>query len=125
MRLSDDDVKTFLTVRDDPEPLYFWASDLSYCGYTAAAVQLLREAIRRNYCASAAIETDPMFASIRGSAEYGEVLDGARACRARFQGHVRARCAGTFQLSRYGRESVYQPSFDGQCEAAFRFTNAA
>ncbi len=90
-RLSDEDVKTFLTVRHDPEPLYFWASDLAYCGYTAAAVQLLRESIRRNYCASLAIETDPMFAAIRSSAEYGELLGAAQACRTRFRDHVSAK----------------------------------
>jgi TolB-like protein len=91
--VTDDDVRTFLTVREDPEPLYFWASDLAYCGHTKPAIQLLRESIRRNFCASA-IETDPMFAAIRGSAEYGELVVAARACQSRFLEHVRAR-AGT------------------------------
>jgi len=90
-RLSDEDVKTFLTVRQDPEPLYFWASDLAYCGYTAPAVQLLRESIRRNYCAVLAIQTDPPFTAIRNSAEYGELLDAARACRTRFHDYVTAK----------------------------------
>jgi hypothetical protein len=89
-RLSDDDLRTFLTVRYDPEPLYLWASDLAYCGDTAGALRLLRESIRRNYCAAAAMETDPMFAAIRGEAEYRELLGAARACRARFSEHVRA-----------------------------------
>ena len=88
--LSDDDVRTFLTVREDPEPLYFWAGDLAYCGYPAAAVHLLHESIRRNFCASA-IESDPMFAAIRNRAEYGELLGAARACRARFGDYVRAK----------------------------------
>ena len=30
--VTDDDVRIFLTVREDPEPLYFWAGDLAYCG---------------------------------------------------------------------------------------------
>jgi TolB-like protein len=89
-QLSDLDVRTFLTIREDPEPLYFWASDLAYCGHTAAAVQLLRESIRRNNCAASAIETDPMFNAIRGSAEYVELLRAAHACRSRFTEHVRA-----------------------------------
>jgi TolB-like protein len=89
-QLSADDVRTFLTVREDPEPLYFWAGDLAYCGYTAPAVTLLRESVRRNYCAVSAIEIDPVFASIRNSAEYGELLGAARACRNRFRDHVRA-----------------------------------
>lgn len=87
-QLSDGEVTRFLNVREDPEPLYLWASDLAYCGYTAPAVTLLREAIRRNYCASAAIAIDPMFASIRHRAEYAELLSAARACRERFGRHV-------------------------------------
>jgi tetratricopeptide (TPR) repeat protein len=88
-QLSDDDVRTFLTIREDPEPLYFWASDLAYCGYTAPAVQLLRESVRRNFCAPA-IEIDPMLAAIRNGAEYKGLLDSARACRSRFREHVQA-----------------------------------
>ena len=88
-RLADDDVRTFLTVRDS-EPLYFFGGDLAYCGDSAAALRLLRESIPRNYCASIAIEIDPMFASIRRSAEYGELLGAARACRDRFREHVGA-----------------------------------
>jgi len=76
------------------EPLYFWASDLAYCGDDAAAVRLLRESLRRNFCAVAAIETDPMFAAIRSGTEYGELLGAARACRSRFSEHVRARRSG-------------------------------
>ncbi len=89
-RLSDDDVRTFLTLRDS-EPLYFFAGDLAYCGDSAAALRLLRESIPRNYCASSAIEIDPTFAAIRNSAEYGELLGAARACRTRFRDHVRAK----------------------------------
>ena len=89
-RLSDDDVRTFLTLRDS-EPLYFFAGDLAYCGDSAAALRLLRESIPRNYCASSAIEIDPSFAAIRSSAEYGELLGAARACRTRFRDHVTAK----------------------------------
>jgi TolB-like protein/tetratricopeptide (TPR) repeat protein len=89
-RLSDDDVRTFLTLRDS-EPLYFFAGDVAYCGDPAAARRLLRESILRNYCASSAIEIDPAFAATRDSAEYGELLDAARACRTRFRDHVRTK----------------------------------
>jgi TolB-like protein/cytochrome c-type biogenesis protein CcmH/NrfG len=89
-RLSDDDLRFFETRRYDPEPLYFFGGDLAYCGDTDAAVRLLRDAIRRNYCA-VSIETDPMFAAIRSRPEYGELLDAARACRQRFHAHVQAR----------------------------------
>jgi serine/threonine protein kinase len=89
-RLSDEDVRTFLSIREDPEPLYFWASDLVYCGYTDPAVTLLREAIRRNYCGASAIEVDSAFAALRSRTEYSELLGAARACRARFREHVSA-----------------------------------
>ncbi len=89
--VTDDDVRIFLTVREDPEPLYFWASDLAYCGHTKPALQLLRESIRRNYCGVSAIETDPNFATLRKSPEYGEILRAAQACRTRFRQHVDAR----------------------------------
>jgi hypothetical protein len=89
-RLSQDEVRTFLILRDS-EPLYFFASDLAYCGDSAAALRLLRESIRRNYCATSAIEIDPAFAVIRNSAEYGDLLAAAQACRARFREHVSAR----------------------------------
>jgi tetratricopeptide (TPR) repeat protein len=89
-QLSDEDVRVFLSAREDPEPLYFWASDLAYCGYTAPAITLLRESLRRNYCAVSAIETDPTFASIRASADYDGLVSAARACGDRFREHVRA-----------------------------------
>jgi TolB-like protein len=93
-RLSDDDVRTFLLVREDSEPLYFWASDLASCGYVAPALRLLRESIRRGYCAHPAIETDHMFAAIRTGPEYGELVAAARTCRAGFEEHVRAKARG-------------------------------
>jgi hypothetical protein len=89
--VTDDDVRIFLTVREDPEPLYFWASDLAYCGHMKPAIQLLRESIRRNYCGVSAVETDPTFAALRKSPEYGEILLAAQACRTRFRQHVDAR----------------------------------
>lgn len=92
-RLPEEDVRTFLTRSSDSEPLYFFGSDLAYCGDTAAAVRLLRESIRRNYCAAVAMETDPMVAAIRNRPEYGELLKAARACRDRFQEHVTARAS--------------------------------
>jgi serine/threonine protein kinase/tetratricopeptide (TPR) repeat protein len=89
--LSDADVRTLLTIREDPEPLYFWASDLAYCGQPRGAAQLLRESIRRNFCGCAAMESDPMFAAVRNSGEFAELLAAAQACRNRFREHVEAR----------------------------------
>jgi tetratricopeptide (TPR) repeat protein len=90
-QLSDDDMRLFFLVRDDPEPLYFWAADLAYCGHPAPALRLLREAIRRGYCAHPAIEIDSMLGAIRKSPEYHELVAAARACRATFDEHIRAK----------------------------------
>jgi serine/threonine protein kinase len=89
-RLSDDDVRTFLTLRDS-EPLYFIAGDLAYCGDSAAALRLLRESILRNYCASSAIENDPLFDAMRNSRDYREILGATLACRTRFRDYVSAK----------------------------------
>ena len=69
---------------------YFDASDLAYCGYPAPSLRLLDEAIRRNYCAYPAIDTDPTFASIRPRPEFAQIRAAARACRKRFEQHVEA-----------------------------------
>jgi hypothetical protein len=81
---------TELLARPDPERLYFTASDLAYCGHTKPALRLLDEAVRRNYCAYPAAETDPTFASVRGTAEFAQILQAGRACRERFEAHAGA-----------------------------------
>lgn len=55
---------------DDPESNYFAASHLAHCGQTAAAPAMLKRTVKANYCAYPAMDTDPMFASIRSLPEY-------------------------------------------------------
>ena len=50
---------------DDPELNYFAAAHLAYCDQTEAAVDLLRRAIKGNYCSYPAMESDPLFAKVR------------------------------------------------------------
>jgi len=88
--VSDRDLRELLA-RQDSERAYFSASDLAYCGHTTPALRLLEEAIRRNYCSYPAIDTDPTFASIRGTPEFAQIRQAARACRERFEQHVKAR----------------------------------
>ncbi len=68
----------------DPETNYFAASHLAYCGQTAAALDLLKRTVKANYCAYPAIETDPMFASIRTQPEYAEIRAAGKACQDNF-----------------------------------------
>ncbi len=69
---------------EDPEENYFSASDLAYCGQTEAALQMLRRAIEGNYCSYPAIDSDPLFASIRRKPEFGEVRSAAINCQKKF-----------------------------------------
>jgi tetratricopeptide (TPR) repeat protein len=69
---------------DDPETNYFAASHLAYCGQTTAALQMLRRTVQANYCSYPAIDTDPMFASIRSLPEYAEIRSIGMSCQNSF-----------------------------------------
>jgi len=69
---------------DDPESNYFAASHLAYCGQTAAALDMLQRTVKANYCAYPAMDTDPMFASIRTQPEYTEIRAAGKACQDNF-----------------------------------------
>jgi hypothetical protein len=66
---------------DDPETNYFSASHLAYCGQTSAALEMLKQAVQANYCSYPAMDTDPMFASIRSLPEYAEIRTAGIACQ--------------------------------------------
>ena len=68
----------------DPEMNYFSADHLAYAGDSRTALRLLREAVTGGYCSYPAIDSDPMLASIRSSADFAEVRSLAKECRARF-----------------------------------------
>ena len=69
---------------DDPETNYFAASHLAYCGQTTAALQMLRRTVQASYCAYPAMDTDPMFASIRSLPEYAEIRSLGMSCQNTF-----------------------------------------
>ena len=69
---------------DDPETNYFAASHLAYCGQTAAALDMLRRTVQAHYCAYPAMDTDPMFASIRSMPEYAEIRSIGMSCQNNF-----------------------------------------
>jgi DNA-binding winged helix-turn-helix (wHTH) protein/TolB-like protein len=69
---------------DDPESNYFAASHLAYCGQTAAALDMLKRTVKANYCAYPAMDTDPMFASIRSQPEYAEIRAIGKSCQDTF-----------------------------------------
>ncbi len=69
---------------DDPETNYFAASHLAYCGQTAAALDMLKRTVQANYCSYPAMDTDPMFASIRSLPEYAQIRSAGMACQNNF-----------------------------------------
>jgi hypothetical protein len=68
----------------DPENRYLFASDMAFCGEKAAALRLLKTAIDARYCAYQAIQKNPMFASLRGTPEFTQLLSSAKQCQDTF-----------------------------------------
>jgi hypothetical protein len=69
---------------DDPEANYLFAGHLAYCGRSAAALVMLRRAIDGGYCSHPALDSDPLFASLRGTPEFTPVRSAAIACSEAF-----------------------------------------
>ncbi len=74
------------TVRpsEDPEANYLSAAHLAYCGQADAALEMLRRAIKGNYCSYPAIESDPFFTRLRAKPEFGEIRSAAMECEHNF-----------------------------------------
>jgi serine/threonine protein kinase/DNA-binding winged helix-turn-helix (wHTH) protein len=69
---------------DDPETNYLSAAHLAYSGQTDAALEMLRRAIKGNYCSFPAIESDPFFTNLRAKPEFGEIRSAAIECQNKF-----------------------------------------
>ena len=68
----------------DPEPRYVIAADLLFCGQKDIAVQQIRSAIAGHYCAYAGLQNDSVWAKLRGTPEFVELLSSAKRCQADF-----------------------------------------
>jgi hypothetical protein len=64
--------------------LYFTAEVFGYSGRPADALEILRVAVQRGYCAVPAIDTDPGFAQVRSLPEFQKVRKAGMDCQARF-----------------------------------------
>jgi len=65
----------------DPEPSYIVAGDLLFCGQKDAAVQLIKSSIAAHYCAYTGLQNDSVWAKLRGTPEFAELLSAAKQCR--------------------------------------------
>jgi Tfp pilus assembly protein PilF len=68
----------------DPEPSYFQATTMAFCGQKEIGARLLKSAIERNYCAYAALQSDPLLAKLRGTPEFSQLLSAAKECQEKF-----------------------------------------
>ena len=82
--LVGSDTVAALESNPDPENRYLFAGDMAFCGEKAAALRLLKTAIDARYCAYQAIQKDPMFASLRSTPEFTQLLSAAKQCRDTF-----------------------------------------
>ena len=77
-------VETSVLANTDPEYRYIQGAILAYCGQKDAALRLLKSALKQNYCAYPALQTDPLLVKLRGTPEFGELLTAAKGCQNRF-----------------------------------------
>jgi eukaryotic-like serine/threonine-protein kinase len=78
------DVVAIRLADPDPEPRYIVAGDLLFCGQKDLAVQLLKSSIAGHFCAYTGLQNDSVWAKLRGTPEFAELLAAAKKCQADF-----------------------------------------
>jgi eukaryotic-like serine/threonine-protein kinase len=68
----------------DPEPRYVVAADFLFCGQKDLALQHLKSAIAEHYCAYTGLQNDSVWAKLRGTPEFAELLSAAKKCQDNF-----------------------------------------
>jgi serine/threonine protein kinase len=68
----------------DPEPRYIVATDVLFCGQKDIAIRLLKSAIAGRYCAYTGLQNDTLWAKLRGTPEFNDLLTEAKQCRNTF-----------------------------------------
>jgi hypothetical protein len=71
----------------DGEELYQSAEVLSFCGEGRAALRQLKRAVQRDYCSYPAMDTDPLFDSIRQQPQFAALRQAALQCQKNFLAH--------------------------------------
>jgi serine/threonine protein kinase len=70
----------------DPEFRYHQGALLAYCGQEGIGVQLIKSAIARNYCATSALNSDPLLAKLRSTSQFADLRSASAQCQQQFPG---------------------------------------
>jgi eukaryotic-like serine/threonine-protein kinase len=65
----------------DPEPRYVIAGDFLFCGQKDTAVTLLKSAVAGHFCAYTGLQNDSVWAKLRGTPEFTQLVSDAKQCR--------------------------------------------
>ncbi len=74
-----------LLPKQDPELMYHQGALLAACGEKQIAYEFLRKAVAGNYCAHQGLQSDPLLASVRGDAEFRQIVQAAAECQQKFE----------------------------------------
>ena len=74
-----------LIAERDPELKYYQGAILAFCGKKELALRLLQSAIDQNYCATSAVELDPLLMKLQNLPEIAPLRRAAQQCQQRFQ----------------------------------------
>ena len=72
----------------DPEPKYLGAALDAFSGQGDVALRMLRRAVEQNYCGYPAMDSDPLFASIRNTPEFAAIRTGGIDRQKKFKAHI-------------------------------------
>ncbi|MFY9558868.1 MAG: protein kinase [Terriglobales bacterium] len=82
-------VENDVSKNPDPEVSYAIGALMAYCGQNESAFHLLKSAIDRNYCATDALQSDPLLAKLRGTREFSQLVSAAKACQDKFRAETK------------------------------------
>jgi serine/threonine protein kinase len=74
-------IEADLLSEKDSELKYHQASLLSYCGKKQPALRFLQKAVAENYCAYSGLQSDPLFADLRGEPDFKTLVANAGECQ--------------------------------------------
>jgi eukaryotic-like serine/threonine-protein kinase len=83
----DNDAKAIepeVLANPDAENRYLLASAFATCGQKEITLRVLNSAIAGHYCAYTDLQTNPVFAPLRGSPEFTQLLSAAKQCQSDF-----------------------------------------